>query len=254
MTAILQVEGIHVRFGGLHAVRDVNLEVRTGAIVGLIGPNGAGKTTLFNALSGLQTIGGGSVRFRGNEITDLPAHRRAGLGIGRSFQHPALLWEETVLTNLLSAQYLTAGYRGFAPLLRPGHHAKAERIMRARAMDVARTFGLTSSLRTAVRDLSFGKARFVEIAGLLTGAPSLLLLDEPTTGLDTAEIDQLRTALCGLRDSGTSILVVAHDVRFVMQTCDDVYVLAQGELLAHGDPASVRRDPRVVDAYLGRAA
>ena len=254
MTDILEVDDLSVSFGGLRAVDGVALRVPEGSIVGLIGPNGAGKTTTFNLISGLTPPTSGSIRFRGQEIAGMAAEGRAALGIGRSFQNLGIVQDETVLVNLLAAQYLSSGYRDIDVLLRPWRWRRRERELKDRATTIAAEFGLDSVLERRVRDLSFAQARFAELACVMCEGPSLLLLDEPTTGLDPGESRLLLNALRGQRDQGRSILLVGHDVRFVMALCDDIYVLAQGRVLFHGDPESAQRDPEVIAAYLGRAA
>jgi branched-chain amino acid transport system ATP-binding protein len=251
---LLAVRDAAVVFGGLRAVDGVTLDVTEGTIVGLIGPNGAGKTTCFNAISGLQPLTSGSVSFRGEDVTALPAHRRAALGIGRSFQHLGLMLEETVLTNVLAAQHLGAGYTGADVALRPWQWWRRERALATRAEEVLESIGLSEHRDRAVRDLSFAGARAVELAAVLVESPALMLLDEPTTGLDVAEIEDLRAALRRANEGGTTILVIAHDVGFVMGLCDEVHVLARGQLLSSGTAEQVRTDPAVIEAYLGSAA
>jgi ABC-type branched-subunit amino acid transport system ATPase component len=254
VTALLRVDRVSLAFGGLRALSDVSVEVPEGSIVGLIGPNGAGKTTLFNVVSGLCSSDSGQVFFDGQEITRFPAQRRAALGIGRSFQNLGLIQKETARTNLLAAQFLSCRYRGSDVLLRPWRWWREERRASNRAIAIANEFGLAAHLDERIADLSFGAARFVELACVMAERPRLMMLDEPTTGLDLREVDRLLDVIREQRDQGHTILVVAHDVRFVMELCDYVYVLSAGVVLAQGTPREVQASPEVIAVYLGRSA
>jgi branched-chain amino acid transport system ATP-binding protein len=254
MTNLLAVEGVSVAFGGLQALDDVSISVPEGSVIGLIGPNGAGKTTLFNVISGLQRADAGRITFAGQDVSGLSTHRRAALGMGRSFQNLGLINDESVETNLIAAQHLASRYGAWQVLAQPWRIEKEERRMRARAHEVAAAIGLADRLPVKVADLSFGMARFVELACVQVERPPLMLLDEPTTGLDGGETARLLGLLRSQAEIGTTILLVAHDVRFVMDLCDYVYVLAEGRVLFHGEPMAVQRDPRVIEAYLGRSA
>jgi len=248
---LLEVHDVRLAFGGLQALGGVSLSVPRGSIVGLIGPNGAGKTTLFNGISGLQRLDSGAVLFDNEDVTGLAAHERAALGIGRSFQHLGLMMDESVETNVLAAQHVGAGYSGTDLLLRPSRWLRRERELKKRATKALDAFSLSADGTRPVQDLSFAAARFVELACVLVEAPQLMLLDEPTTGLDVTEVATLLAALERVRSEDTTILVIAHDVGFVMDLCDHVYVLAEGRVLAEGTPAQVQNDQAVVDAYLG---
>lgn len=247
----LEVQEVTVSFGGLRALDAVSISVPQGSVVGLVGPNGAGKTTLLNAISGLQAVDSGRILLGGRDVTALPAHRRARLGIGRSFQDLGLMLDQTVQANLLAAQHLAAGYGPLDPLLRPGRHDRSERRLERRAREVSAEIGLDARWTSRVEDLPFGVARMVELAGIVAGDPGLLLLDEPTTGLDSSEAELLAELLRRLRSSGHTLLVVTHDVRFIVGLCDRTYVLAEGRLLYAGTPQGLARDERVVHSYLG---
>jgi branched-chain amino acid transport system ATP-binding protein len=251
--SLLELRKVGLSFGGVRALDDVSLDVTEGSIVGLIGPNGAGKTTLFNVVSGLQQAEG-SVAFDGREIGHLPPHRRAALGMARSFQNLGLMMDETAETNVLASLHRSAGYTGADVLLRPWKRAAREEALRQRAGAALDRFGLVDDRDRVVADLSFAKARFVELAAVVAEEPRLMLLDEPTTGLDLNEITTLVDALREIKERGTTMLVVAHDVGFVMQMCDEVYVLAEGRLLFHGAPEAVQTDESVIAAYLGTNA
>jgi branched-chain amino acid transport system ATP-binding protein len=194
------------------------------------------------------------IRFDGRDIGHLPAHRRVGFGIGRSFQNLGLMPHETVATNVLATLHRSAPYTAADVLLRPWRRSRGERYLEHRCADALARFGLLADWDQQVADLDFGKARFVEIAALVAESPRLMLLDEPTTGLDVEEIARLGHELRELQSAGTTMLVVAHDVGFVMRVCEYVYVLAEGRVLSHGPPAAVQSDPAVIEAYLGRPA
>lgn len=254
MTTLLRVDGVSRRFGGVQAVDHFSIDVDQGQIVGLIGPNGAGKTTSFNIISGIVAADEGSIEFDGTQVVDLAAHRRAALGIGRSFQNLGLMQDETVEVNVLSYLHRSASYSGLDVLLRPWRWRRGETELRRRCDEALERFGLLEERGRRVADLSFARARFVEIAAVVAEQPRLMLLDEPTTGLDVAEIERLGEILLQLQGEGTTILVVAHDVGFVMRVCNHVYVLAEGRPLFDGTPAEVQSHPAVAEAYLGRSA
>jgi len=254
VTALLELRDVSISFGGVRALQEVSLDVGEGSVVGLIGPNGAGKTTLFNVVSGLLRADAGSIRFDGIEMARMPAHRRAAIGVARSFQNLGLMNGQTVATNVLALLHRSAPYSGVDVFARPWRWLAGERELARRCHEVLAEFGLEDEAARPVGDLSFAKARFVELAAVVAERPRLMLLDEPTTGLDMAETARLAEILEAIRAGGATVLVVAHDVDFVMRVCDHVYVLAEGRLLFDGTPQAVRSHPAVIEAYLGRAA
>jgi sulfate-transporting ATPase len=249
---VLEARDIRVEFDGLVAVDHASLKLHEGQIVGLIGPNGAGKTTLFNAMSGLNQPTSGTVHMFGEDVTPLPVHERAQLGLGRTFQAIQLFPQLSTYENLLVATHANNGSGLFShvALTRTGlrHEAAAEEVVRK----VVAAMGLESVADRTVAGLPFGVLRQIEIARtLVTGSP-IVMLDEPASGLDNAETDRLSELLFGLRDKlGLTLLLIEHDVRMVTEVSDYMYVLVYGKIVSEGVPADVRRDPVVTAAYLG---
>jgi len=250
--SVLEAVEVSIRFGGVHANRDVSVAVDEWEIVGVIGPNGAGKTTLFNLITGFYTPDSGRIVYRGRDITALPVHQRAALGLGRTFQNVGLVKGATVRDNLLTAQHLQATYGTVAGLLGSPSVRATERILRQRADALAGSLGLGDLLDTQVAGLPYGTLKRVEIATVLATDPAVLLLDEPSSGMGPEEAHRLGDTLLELRrDFGLSIMMIEHHVPLVVRVCDHVYCLDFGELLTHGPPDEVRRHPEVVAAYLG---
>ncbi len=236
---MLQVEGVAVRFGGVQALNDVSLDVADGTLVGLIGPNGAGKTTLFNVITGLERPGQGRVLLDGKDVTRLAPHRRARLGLGRTFQRIEVFSSLSVRDNVVAAAESRRSWAGDEPDPQRTASALLDRV------------GLVELAAEPVDKLSTGHLRLVEVARALASRPSLLLLDEPGSGLDTTESEALGDLLVGLVAEGTSILLVEHDVELVMRVCEQLFVLDFGQVIAQGTPEQVQRDPAVQAAYLG---
>lgn len=250
----LQVRDAQMWFGGVHSLRGVSIDVPEGRVTGLIGPNGAGKTTLFNVASGLLKPQEGTVQVFGQDVTRMPAFRRARLGLGRSFQNLGLVPGESIRTNTLASLYGNVGYGPLGALLLPWRRQRIEAELWSAVEEALEDFDVRAAPDTLVGELSFGVARRVELAGLVARGPRLLLLDEPTTGLDTTESEILKDSLRRQRDAGRGVLVVAHDVGFVLDMCDEVYVLSEGAVIFHGTPAAARDDGDVVRSFLGNAA
>jgi ABC-type branched-subunit amino acid transport system ATPase component/ABC-type branched-subunit amino acid transport system permease subunit len=251
---VLDVKGISVRFGGLLAVDGASLNVPRGKIVGLIGPNGAGKTTLFNAISGLLRPTAGQVLLNGRDVSELPAHRRAQLGIARTFQQIGLARDQSVLENMLLAQHLLAGYDPGRALLRTPDVARRERELEARARDAIAALGFAGREDVPVKRLSHGQQRILEVGATLLTDPELLMLDEPSAGMSPAAAENLAERLRDLRDVlGRTVLLIEHHVPLVLDVCDYVYVLNFGQILAQGSPDEILAHPDVVGAYLGES-
>jgi ABC-type branched-subunit amino acid transport system ATPase component/branched-subunit amino acid ABC-type transport system permease component len=250
--AVLEAANITVRFGGLTAVDEASLIVRGGQIVGLIGPNGAGKTTLFNSISGLNIPTSGTVHLFDKEVTNLPVHKRAAMGLGRTFQVIQLFPELTVFENLMVATHLQNPTGLLSNLLVSGRAFRAEVAAEETCRRVVRFLGIEEVADRQAGGLPFGTLRLVEIArALVTGAP-VLMLDEPASGLDNRETERLSELLLFIRNRlGVSILLIEHDVAMVTGVSDYMYVLNRGRILAQGVPAAIQRDPAVIAAYLG---
>ena len=239
--ALLEAEGITVRFGGHVAVDHVDLAVEAGAVTGLIGPNGAGKTTTFNVLTGLQEITTGTVVLDGHDITGLPTHKRARRGLARTFQKLEVFSSLTVWENVLVAVEIHHSFSG------------GRRDHEAAVAAVIDRVGLGAVAGDRVDSLPTGQCRLVELARALAIEPRVLLLDEPASGLDDHETRQFAELLLALVGDGLAILMVEHDVPLVMEVCEDITVLDFGSIIARGTPAEIQSNPQVLDAYLGSA-
>ncbi|MEO7571486.1 MAG: ABC transporter ATP-binding protein [Acidimicrobiales bacterium] len=245
--AWLDVEEVSVRFGGVKAVHLVDLDVAAGAVTGLIGPNGAGKTTLFNAICGLQAIEHGRVVLADKDITKVKAHDRARLGIARTFQRLELFGSMSARDNIRVAADVHQSYSRRSGAARAGSPQE-------RVEDILDRVGLRAVADDRVDALPTGLARLVEVGRALAGLPTLLLLDEPSSGLSEEETDAFAALLQGLAADGLGILLVEHDVELVMQVCARIHVLDFGRVIASGTPAEVQQNELVQSAYLGTAA
>lgn len=253
-TPVLEARGITVKFGGLLAVSDFSLEVREHEIVGLIGPNGAGKTTCFNAISGLNSPASGLIRLFGQDVTSKPVHVRAQMGVGRTFQLIQLFPQLTVFDNLLVATHMHNHTGLFRHLALTDRAVQIEKQLRNKVREVVGLLGLEEVSDRRVAGLPFGILRQVEIARALVTRAPLLMLDEPASGLDNKETDELSRLLYFLRgEFGLSILLIEHDVQMVTKVSDYMYVIDRGVPLAEGTPDEIQRNPQVIAAYLGES-
>jgi len=247
MTPVLKATGISVRFGGVRAVVDVDLEVGEGQLVGLIGPNGAGKTTFIDAISGFVRCEG-RVELDGEDLTGAPPHVRAQRGLARTWQSIELFDDLSVGENLLVASHRTSAWTTIRETVSaPDPHS-------AEIMPALVLLGIENTVQQMPSELSQGQRKLVGLARALAPQPRILCLDEPAAGLDTRESEELGARLRGLADDGQAMLLVDHDMGLVLGICDEVVVLEFGEVIARGVPDVVRNDPQVIKAYLGGAA
>jgi branched-chain amino acid transport system ATP-binding protein len=247
---MLQASGVTMQFGGLRALDDVSFGLGEGEIIGLIGPNGAGKTTLFNCLTGLYAPTSGSVTLRGKALPQDPA-RVTEQGVARTFQNIRLFPSMTAQENVLVGRHVRMRQSPLSSLLHGPGFRRSEAEAQARTEELLGFVGLRQFSDELARNLPYGDQRRLEIARALATDPSVLLLDEPTAGMNAQETEATRQLIFAIRELGVSVVVIEHDTKFIFTLCDRVLVLVQGEVLVEGRPDQVRGDPRVVEAYLG---
>lgn len=250
---LFEATGLTKRFGGLIAVEDLDFEMYAGEILGLIGPNGAGKSTTFNVICGTYPANAGAIHLDGQNILGLPAHKVAARGIMRTFQHNMPFEGMTVAQNVMVGAHTTmkAGLGGI--LLGAGAARAEEKAVRERAEELIDFVGLGEERETEVTSLSFGQGRLLETARALAGDPRIILFDEPAAGLTPSECTRLAEIIRGIAGRGIAVLLIEHDMHFLMSLADRVIVLNFGRKIADGPPEAIREDPAVVDAYLGEA-
>lgn len=251
---MLELTGVSKTFGGLHAVDGASFSVAQGSITGLIGPNGAGKTTLFNIVAGALAPSAGEIRLRGARIDSLPPHRIHRAGIARTFQIPRPFAALSVLENAMLAPGGQSGERFWNALFRPGRVRAQERATRDKALAVLDFLTLTRMADEPASNLSGGQMKLLELARALMSDPALILLDEPGAGVNPSLLRTIMDRIAELNRRGITFLIIEHNMDLVTELCRPVIVMAGGRVLMEGDAQAVRRDPRVLEAYLGQAA
>jgi branched-chain amino acid transport system ATP-binding protein len=249
--ALLEVDDVTLRFGGVVALDRVSFTLFHGDILGLIGPNGAGKTTCFNAMTGVYRPTSGQIRFRGTQVTGKKKHQITTLGIARTFQNIRLFPEMTALENVMVG--VDSRHRTSVPgaLLRLPRHRREERVAHERGRELLDYVGIGNRAGEVSRNLAYGEQRRLEIARALATDPQLLCLDEPAAGFNPVEKNRLLELIRSIRDRGVTILLIEHDMRLVMDVTDRIVVLEFGRKIAEGTPVEIRDDPDVIAAYLG---
>ena len=251
MSPVLTVRNLSLRFGGLVAVADMSFDVIEGEVLSLIGPNGAGKTSAFNAITGYIPASGGDIAYRGHKLLGLKPNQIADLGVVRTFQKTSVFAGQTALGNVLIGLHRRSRQTALAILLGLPSVRREERELADRAREILAFIGLEARAEELGGALPYGEQRLLEVAVALAAEPTLLLLDEPVSGMNASETESFMALLAKIRARGITILLVEHDMRMVMGVSDRVVVLNQGRIIANGQPSEIRRDPAVIAAYLG---
>jgi branched-chain amino acid transport system ATP-binding protein len=252
MSTSLRLASLSRHFGGLQVLQDVNLEIPQSGIFGLIGPNGAGKTTVFNLITGLLPPTSGRIEFNGQNLAGRKPHDITRLGIARTFQNIRIFKDMSLLENVMVGLHAQLKYGSLGLLTSSGLFRSEERRARERARELLSWVKLDNKATAKADNLSYGEQRKLELARALATNPKLLLLDEPVAGMNSSEKDELMIEIRNISERGYTIFMIEHDMRFVMGLCGDIAVLNFGRIIARGSPDTIRNDPHVIEAYLGR--